>query len=429
MKSKTSPVALASVAIALLSFVIVFLFGIFAFSVAENAPFCTPGIQGGKCKNPHGIAVDTETGRVYVADTGNNRVNVFRSDGVFLFTFGWGVKTGANELQTCTTGCQAGTPGVGSGQFSSPSWIAVDNDAESASLHDIYIGTDNFRVQKFDPTGAVVKAFGTEGHVGKQGTGACEFERETDPIAVGPGGNVYVADSFDKDGPGSGHVFASRIIVFSSSSPGTCSEIALPDIEGNFKTVEALAVDSTGHIYLTVEADIKGIRKYSPGGVLEEELDTATETSEGLGTQSLAVDTADNLFAEQIGEKQFEGETIDFFTEYSPAGAKLKHFSYLIHPGGLVVPALAAYHSASGDLYANEGAQGINYLQLPPPGPVVAPVACKVKAGTLGGSKATLQSLVDPEGKPTTVRFEYATQAEPSKWKKATPPRCRAKSN
>ncbi len=410
MKSKISSVGLASVSIALFSVAIAFLLGVSTSAVAEIAPFCTPGIQGGKCEDPHGIAVDTETGRVYVADSGNNRVDVFRSDGIFLFTFGWGVKTGANELQTCTTGCQAGIAGAGLGQFSSPSWIAVDNDAASSSRHDVYVGTDNFRVQKFDPNGELVKAFGTEGHVGKQGTGACEFAREKDPIAVGSGGNVYVADSFDKDGPGSGHVFVSRIIVFSSSSSGACSEIELPNIEGDFKTIQALAVDSTGHIYVTVEADGRGIRKYSPSGVLEKELDVATETTEGLFTPSLSIDTADNLFAEQLAERLLEGETVDFFTEYSPAGVRLKHFGYLIHPGGLVVPALAAYHSPSGDLYANEGSQEIKYLQLPPPGPVIASVACKVKAETLGSSKATLQARVDPEGKQTTFRFEYVTQ-------------------
>ncbi len=45
------------------------------------------GAGDGQFSGPHGIEVDTE-GNVYVADTGNNRIQKFTSDGVFLIKWG-----------------------------------------------------------------------------------------------------------------------------------------------------------------------------------------------------------------------------------------------------------------------------------------------------------------------------------------------------
>lgn len=97
--------------------------------------------------------MDFETGRLYVVDQDNERINVFAEDGSFVMAFGWGVDTGAPEAQTCTaaSGCQAGIAGAGSGQFDNPTHIAVDNDPESPSHHDLYVSDlGNLRVQKFD---------------------------------------------------------------------------------------------------------------------------------------------------------------------------------------------------------------------------------------------------------------------------------------
>ncbi len=74
-----------------------------------------------------GAAVDQSTGDVYLADTGNHRVDEFTALGTFVHAFGWGVANGATELQTCTTTCLAGLPGAEPGQFERPTWVAVDN--------------------------------------------------------------------------------------------------------------------------------------------------------------------------------------------------------------------------------------------------------------------------------------------------------------
>jgi hypothetical protein len=95
--------------------------------------------------NEAGAAVDQSTGDVYVADSGNHRVDEFTAAGAFIHAFGWGVKTGDTSdtgLDACTTasGCQAGFPGPEPGQFEQPTWLAVDNTPSGGG--DVYVADD-----------------------------------------------------------------------------------------------------------------------------------------------------------------------------------------------------------------------------------------------------------------------------------------------
>jgi len=149
-----------------------------------------PGEGAGQTLDPRGLAVDFETGRLYVADKGNRRIDVFDSAGNFEMAWGWGVADGSFEAQTCgpaatppTAICLRGLAGGGAGQFTDLYDIAVDNDPASSSHHDIYVvdanGTtqgglrpSNTRIQKFDPEGNFLLTFG--GGVvtgGAEGTG------------------------------------------------------------------------------------------------------------------------------------------------------------------------------------------------------------------------------------------------------------------
>src|ERR1700759_1712102 len=49
---------------------------------------CSKGSGAGDCTKPQGIAVDTETGAVYVADSGNDRIDAFESTGGDPRSFG-----------------------------------------------------------------------------------------------------------------------------------------------------------------------------------------------------------------------------------------------------------------------------------------------------------------------------------------------------
>ena len=133
---------------------------------ASALDISTPGEGAGQTLDPQGVAVDTETGQIYVADAGNRRVDVFDSEGTFEMAFGWGVADGSAELQTCgpaatppTATCRQGLAGGAAGEFTGLGDIAVDNDPSSGSHHDIYV-VDGRRVQKFDPEGNFLLAWG-----------------------------------------------------------------------------------------------------------------------------------------------------------------------------------------------------------------------------------------------------------------------------
>jgi len=91
------------------------------------------GSGAGQFSDPYGIALDVARGRIYIADQGNNRVAVYTFGGVFVQAFGWGVDTGANQLESCTlqSGCQAG---LAAPQLNNPLRVQVD-----PSTGDIYV--------------------------------------------------------------------------------------------------------------------------------------------------------------------------------------------------------------------------------------------------------------------------------------------------
>ncbi len=341
-------------------------------------PFCPSGEAPGQCKSPKGLATDWETGHVYVVDQGNKRINVFKSDGTFINSFG-------------------------SAQLKAPTWVAVDNDKTSTSRHDVYVSADDFEVQKFTPAGEFLGSFGGEGK------GACQLMRNQDPVALGPKGDVFVADSYDKDGAGELHVFVNRIQQFDSE--GKCiGEVVL--FEGDLETIRDLAVDSAGNFYVSVVGAGGVIRKYGPAGTLITNLG-------GVQTEGLSVDAADHLFGKQRGGTVARVANVStyFIAEYAPDNSLVKRFGYL--PGLAAGTSLAALEAeaAPEGVFATEGKAGqggatqVNFLPIPK-GPVIVPEPCHVKNDEPGSVRATIQAEVNPEGKATTVKVEYTGAGE-----------------
>jgi DNA-binding beta-propeller fold protein YncE len=122
------------------------------------------GSGDGEFSVPYGVAVDIR-GNVYVADSGNNRIQIFDSNGNFIAKFG--------------------SEGSGDGQFKYPHCVAVDSSGN------IYVtDTYNHRVQKFDSKGNFITKWGSEG------SGDLQF-KYPHGVAVDSGGNVYVADHWN----------------------------------------------------------------------------------------------------------------------------------------------------------------------------------------------------------------------------------------
>jgi len=135
--------------------------GTYAFST----DFGSAGSGDGQLNGPKDVAVDNFNGDIYVADTGNHRIDKFDSSGHFLAAWGWGVASGTAESEVCTSGCRIGISGNGAGQFQSPTYIEVDN-SEGPSAGDVYVAdTSDGVVQKFDSSGSLLKAWGTNGSI------------------------------------------------------------------------------------------------------------------------------------------------------------------------------------------------------------------------------------------------------------------------
>ena len=126
------------------------------------APVLEAGGGGRDETGGSGVAVNNTTGEIYVADTGNHRVDEYTRAGVFVRAFGFGVSTGANELQTCTSSCRAGKPGSLPGELQAPLFIAVDNTAGGEG--DIYVGdTGDDLITKYTSEGELVGTWGNNG--------------------------------------------------------------------------------------------------------------------------------------------------------------------------------------------------------------------------------------------------------------------------
>jgi streptogramin lyase len=129
----------------------------------------TTGSGVGQLSNPFGITLDS-AGRIYVADSTNNRIVRF-------------------DDMSGTNWTAYGTTGAGVGQFASPVSVAVD------ASNRIYIvdGMNDRIVRINDMTGAGWVSLGSAGSgVNQFGfTLACSFGG----LTIGPDQKIYVADS------------------------------------------------------------------------------------------------------------------------------------------------------------------------------------------------------------------------------------------
>jgi DNA-binding beta-propeller fold protein YncE len=239
------------------------------------------GTGEGQFDYPRGIATDTD-GSVYVADTSNQRIQKFDSEGTFLAEW----RVAGVDLATDAAGdvyvvevsahrvrkfdsegtflTAWGGFGPGDGQFDRPMGIATDT---AGNVYVVDSGND--RIQKFDSTGAFLAGWsaratldvtiGAAGNAyattpwgvqkftsagafldewGSYGTGEGQFDYPLG-IATDTDGNVYVADSgngriqkFDADG---------TFLAKGGSQGARAGQLYAP---------QGIAVDADGYVYI-----------------------------------------------------------------------------------------------------------------------------------------------------------------------------------
>ena len=137
------------------------------------------GSGAGQLNSPRGVAVDT-LGNVWVTDRGNNRVDEFSATGEFELAFGWGVRDGAEQLETCTESCRAGLTGSGPGEFGGPNLYNEALGGIAIEGADVWVAdAANSRVEEFTTSGEYVTQIttrwspdSTDDRLGGQSVGA-----------------------------------------------------------------------------------------------------------------------------------------------------------------------------------------------------------------------------------------------------------------
>ncbi len=222
---------------------------------------------------PLGVAVNQESGDVYVVDRGNNRVERFSSTGEYEAQFN------GTEID----GAPAGAGKEAPAKFSEPSSIAIDNacfyqklsepkcKAEHPSNGDVYmVDTGHGAIDKFNEAGEY--------------TG--QFARSPLGVAVDSFGNLWV---YESSAGGYGTRGLGSVAEFSEAGA-----LKTQFVTGR-ETSSALAVDSADDFYVVF--GLGGLGKYNVGGVQQ----AASETEAISPVSALAVDLATSgLYANDL---------------------------------------------------------------------------------------------------------------------------------
>jgi hypothetical protein len=387
-----------------------------------------------------GVAVSeagADKGDIYVADTGNHRVDEFEANDTFIRAWGWGVGGGIG-FETCTSMCVKGLSGSNPGEFEAPAFVAVDNSAGGEG--DVYVAdTGTGMIQKFTAEGRLEESWGVKGQIGEvpgpsviaeltagsnlvvatSGQFLGEFELEAELIGEGipPGtklGNCPSNNRCEMSNPAT--VTKTGVVITSPATGlGSLAGIAVNATAGDlfFYTdlvgahvfefersgsfvqrwragyaPNGIAIDGAGDIYLSGG---EGVLKFTSSG--------APLPGGASGSASgLAVDQATNeLYVDR-------GASIESFAS---SGTVIGAFgSRQLSAGG---GAGLAVDSADGVVYeANASADQLEAYVLalevnPNPG----------SASGVTATTATLNGEVNPEGSPVhECKFEYGTSSE-----------------
>jgi tripartite motif-containing protein 71 len=211
---------------------------------------------------PPGGGIAVYGGYVYVADSGNDRIERFNLEG-------------GEPLEW-------GSYGTGGGQFSYPRGVAA-NATEVLVTDD-----DNHRIEKFNPNGQFESAAGTEGTTG----GQFGFPYG---IALDAAGDVYVADDINH-----------RIVKLNPALAFVTEWGSFGSAPGQLAFPRGLASDPAGDTYVADTANDR-IQVFNPEGRYLRTLGASARAPGVLvGPQGLATDPAGGLLVSDTVDSRVE---------------------------------------------------------------------------------------------------------------------------
>jgi hypothetical protein len=344
-----------------------------SFLVQGNS-FGSAGSGAGQFQTPVGVAFQQSSGNVYVADSGNARVEKFDAKGTFLAAWGWGVADGAAHSEVCTASCQAGIPGSGPGQLSLPTSIAVGNASGVASGSKVFVGdAGNNVVVKFDAAGNFLATI--DGSTTPQG----HFVSLAG-VAVDQSGNLWTADT------GTGNV---------------------DEFDPKGKFLQQWASPSFSIRAIAVDATHNAVYLMNGGGTTERFTLTGggqTTIDSGSGT-ALALDQqVGNLYVDHGNDVAVYDPTGTRIDTLFSLGATTNSQGLAFRSGG------TGKKAGQSGLYVSDASNDTVTIYGPPPaGP---PFITAESARTAGKTSETLKASIVPLGFATTCTFQYVGSAD-----------------
>ncbi|WP_323755789.1 putative Ig domain-containing protein [Roseivirga sp.] len=222
--------------------------------------------------DPRGIVVDA-VGNIYVADQQNNRIRIIDTQGV---TSTWAGSTSRGLVDG--TGTEA--------RFFLPSALAIDADGN------IYVAdSGNHTIRKISPSGVVTTLAGSFGS-GADGIGTSALFNNPAGLAVDSEGNVYVSD----DQNYSIRKITPEGVVTTLAGSGNRGSSNGTGTEAEFDNPRGLAVGPDGNIYLA-DRENNLIRKITPEGVVTTFVGSGNASfADGTGSEAEFYNPVDVVF-------------------------------------------------------------------------------------------------------------------------------------
>ena len=325
--------------------------------------------KNGSLLHSGSIAVDGDTGDVYVVDAYNRRINEYTGDGSFIRSFGWGVdaSTPGEGYEVCPASdrCTYGVAGSGEGQLGNRGQtlgIAISPPDGNPATGTVFLADpENRRIDTFALDGTDPASIGSE---------ATFEEDQPRKVAVDSRGIVYASnsansdeieryDSENADGGGVGFLepIATPPLLEGPSGEATAGLAVGPDEDGAGPEQDVLYV-------------LRG--SWSDGGVVQQYGPT---NSPGLTAAPTAVD---DTHGTEAGFSAFNVTGLGF------------------DPG-------------SGDIFVSDTDQGSRVYVL---GEAPAPEATLDPVTQHDARSATFTGTVEPNGALTGYHFEYVNDTD-----------------
>jgi DNA-binding beta-propeller fold protein YncE len=272
------------------------------------------------------------SGKVYVADTGNGRIQRFSSGGAAEMEWGEYPGAGVPDVPTgiavdasdnvyitkkATDQIQKfdkdgnlvdefGGTGNTAGLLNDPAAIAITSDGH------VYVAdTNNQRIQEFDTSGTFIRQWGSAGQA--QGQFA-------DPagIAVDPSGNVYVADTGND-----------RIEKFSSAGSFLTTWGVTGSADGNLNAPKGLWIDGSGNVWVADSGNNR-VEKFNPSGTFLAKVGTyGTGNGQLKGPSDLAIDGDGTLWVVDKSNNRIERFTTagGYLSQLGSLGLEVRQFN------------------------------------------------------------------------------------------------------